>query len=66
MAQAAQANRLVSEAGARPVHACYIHQMNRMNSRNGRACHDDITTNTVVTVAIVTVIYKPGDHCHVE
>jgi len=34
----------------------YIHQMNRVNSRNGSAMHDDSTINIVVVNIIVIIM----------
>ena len=33
----------------------YIHQMNRVNSRNGSACHDDSTINIVLVIIIIVI-----------
>ena len=34
----------------------YIHQMNRVNSRNGSACHDDSTINIVLDIILYYII----------
>jgi len=34
----------------------YIHQMNRVNSRNGSAMHDDSTINIVLVIIIIIII----------
>jgi len=41
----------------------YIHQMNRMNSRNGSAMMDDSTINIVLVIIIIIsiIIYKFND-----
>ena len=41
--------------GRRPPSAAYIHQMNRVNSRNGLS-HDDSTINIVVVIIIIIII----------
>ena len=33
----------------------YIHQMNRVNSRNEFGCHDDSTINIVVAIIIIII-----------
>ena len=34
----------------------YIHQMNRVNSRNGSAMHDDSTINIVLAIIILLLL----------
>jgi len=40
----------------------YIHQMNRVNSRNDFG-HDDSTINIVTAIIIITIIIKQLMHC---
>jgi len=39
----------------------YIHQMNRVNSRNDFG-HDDSTINIVVAIIIIIIIIAPSTH----
>ena len=41
------------------LYSVYIHQMNRMNSRND-IDHDDSTMDIVVVIIIINIIYTPG------
>jgi len=46
-------------ARAAHLYSVYIHQMNRMNSRND-IDHDDSTMDIVVVIIIINIIYSPG------
>jgi len=41
----------------------YIHQMNRVNSRNDFG-HDDSTINIVMAIIIIIIVIWPIDSCH--
>jgi len=41
----------------------YIHQMNRVNSRNGFG-HDDSTINIVMAIIIIIIIIKQPNQVH--
>ena len=49
----AQADRLGLKVGSR---SCYIRQMNRVNSHNGK-CHDDSTMNIGIGITIIIILY---------